>query len=200
MDTRRTTQRDAAWHEGGHAVAMHFLRIAGVSRGVTIRKEDVDGDYAGLAYHGRTIPSVRGRSVDREAVRAECIMLLAGGEAEMRLRGDDWTGGTSDIEKVDDLLNRAVFDAEHEAAIGAIPAEQLASRSPTDLAAEYGQPVIDRWRALVNELRAEARALIEEKWACVEAVARELYRKKALDGDRVTEIIEGVEERRVDST
>jgi ATP-dependent Zn protease len=175
-------------------VAQHFLRIAGVNRGVTIRKEDVGDDAAGLAYHGRTIPSVRGRSVDHEAVRAECVMLLAGGEAEMHMRGDEMTGATRDYEKADELLHRAVFDAEREAVLRAIPAEELASRTPADLAAEYGSPVTDRWHALLDELRAEARALIEEKWPCVEAVAKELYRKKSLDGDRVTEIIEGVEE------
>ena len=46
----------------------------------------------------------------------------------------------------------------------------------------------------MNELRAEARALIEEDCPCVEALAKELYRKELLGGDRVRAVISGVEE------
>jgi hypothetical protein len=53
----------------------------------------------------------------------------------------------------------------------------------------------DRLRRLaaVDELCAEARDLINEKWAHVEAVAKALYRHKTLSGNRVCEIIERVE-------
>jgi hypothetical protein len=133
---------------------MHFLRIAGVNRGLTIRKQDLDKDTAGLAYSGHTIPSVIGRAIDHDHVRAEYIMLLDGGEAEMHMRGDKWTGATSDYRKVDGLLHRAVFDAEREAMIRAIPAEELQSRSPADLVAEYGTPIMDRWQALLDPKQA----------------------------------------------
>jgi hypothetical protein len=52
------------------------------------------------------------------------------------------------------------------------------------------------WRNRIRRTAdLQAGKLIEEKWDCVEAVAKALYRKKVLDGDRVREIIERIEER-----
>jgi hypothetical protein len=58
----------------------------------------------------------------------------------------------------------------------------------------HGAPLLKELDAAFEEIRAEARRLIDEKWACVEAVAKQLYRKKLLDGDRVRGIVEAAEE------
>lgn len=194
MDFGRPTQKDAAYHEAGHGVATHFRPLAGKVTRLTIRKSDLPEGVVGQQQQGRIIPAVVGYAVDREQVRSICVVYLAGAQAEMRMRGDDLSGSGSDYRKLRELLEDAFFAAEDEAAIRAIPQDELTSRSPKDLYAEYAQPITDRYVAMLEELYAEARDLINEKWACVEAVAKALYRRKTLSGDRVREIIERVEQ------
>jgi len=179
MARRRAPVRDAAYHEAGHAVATYFRPLAGKTSRVSLREQDIPEDALGLHSRGRIIEPVVGYSVDREQVRAYCVVLLAGSEAEMRFRGDDISGGGGDYESAYALINRAIFDAEREASILAISVDERAARSSEELYATYGVPVVDRLIAMLEELRAEAGQLIEEKCTCVEAVAKALYRHKA---------------------
>jgi hypothetical protein len=67
---------------------------------VSIRRSDLPEGVVGQQSRGRIIPAVVGNAVDREQVRALCVVYLAGAQAEMRMRGDDLSGADSDYGKL----------------------------------------------------------------------------------------------------
>ena len=218
----RRSQRDTAFHESAHAVAHVFYPLAGGVMRLTIRGAELDAYNAklhrvnrarGLCTPKRTLPPVRnGIVVDPEALRHELLCLLAGEAADFvrdghgphRVSARAQARARRDLAHADegDDLSRALnlLSAAHpfdeRAAFESIP--EAERRSPAAwqprvrLAAQAHQAEID---AQLEALRRAALAFVASRWPHVSAVADALLRQGTLEGDEVTEIIEGVEAR-----
>jgi hypothetical protein len=177
-------------------------------------KRHAVNEAAGFHARGATLSPIVGRSVDREQVYHVILCLLAGpaagwvyagkargparrdpkGEDEIRRHAD----GSDDHSRALTLL----FDADpfdRQAVVKGVP-EPARGRAPGDaLVDHYFRPAFDAHTArILAELEArwrEALAFVVAKWPHVQAVADALWRKRALTGDEVREIIERVEVR-----
>jgi ATP-dependent Zn protease len=188
-----------ALHEAAHAVACFFRRESGKTALVTMDPNETEPDDLGFHRRGRTVGPITRGCVDWPALRARCVVLLAGIEADLHgvpeAERTTWlTGSGSDLEKAFDLVADALrgelqSDMKAEAAAGVSP------DAVEDVTRRLGDAHLARVGPLMLELWGEARALIDEKWEHVEAVAAVLLERETLYGDDVREIIEGVEER-----
>jgi len=215
--------RKVAYHEAGHAVAHHFLRLSGVTTRVTIHPDDL-GDYnatrhpvneaRGLHSSGRRLAPIVGHSVDREQLHHELIALLAGHAAGWVFAGESLQEAKSDPKADEELqrhsdgsddYSRAVtllLDADPfdvQAALKSIP-DHAKSRVPAEVLMDrYFRPAsAEHTYRVLADLEArwrEALQFVVEKWPHVHAVADALWSKSVLSGEEVTEIIERVEDR-----
>ncbi len=183
-----TTRRLAAYHEAGHAVASFYRPETGRTVRVSIRRADLAAGDAGM-HVCRTPPPRDGL----EAVRASAVVTLAGAEVDRRLTHDAFTSGEADYEAVRALLFRAILDREIEEVVSAVTLDEARTRGLEQIAAEASEAVEDHLKRLFDELRREARTLVDAKWPEIEAVARALLEREALSGDEVESIIARVE-------
>jgi ATP-dependent Zn protease len=190
---RRTPRRLAAYHEAGHAVASYFLPRAAPTTWVTIREQDLGEEDAGAHFCERT-PSLRdGADSNRDTVRAEAIVGLAGIEVDRRLTGNAFTSGSDDDCEVRQLIREAFLDREIQDALAHAELEAAGPQELEEIASRASEVVEDDLKRLLDSLRGEARALIETRWSCVEAVAEALLEREALSGDEARRIIESVD-------
>lgn len=189
----RTTRRLAAYHEAGHAVASFFLPCAAPTTRVTIREQDLGGEAAG-AYLCESPPTLRdGADGNPDVVRAEAIVGLAGIEVDRRLTGNAFTSGSDDDCEVRRLIREAFLDREIQDALADANLESAGPQELDEIASRASEVVEDDLEQLLDSLRGEARALIETRWPCVEAVAEALLEREVLSGDETRHIIESVD-------
>ncbi len=193
-------KRSTARHEAAHGVACFFRPESGKTMRVSLDPKETEPGDLGFHRRGRTVGPISpiGGLVDWPALRAECVVLLAGIEADLHgvpeAERTTWlTGSGSDLEKAFDLVADALrgelqSDMKAEAAAGVAP------DAVADVTRRLGDAHMARIGPLMLKLWGEARALVDAKWEHVEAVAAALLKRKTLSGDEVREIIEGVEE------
>jgi ATP-dependent Zn protease len=124
-------------------------------------------------------------------------VLLAGIEADLHgvpeAERTTWlTGSGNDLKRTFDLVAGALrgeleFDMKAEAAAGVAP------DAVKDVTRRLADAHMARIGPLMLELWGEARALVDEKWPHIEAVAKALLKRERLSGDEVRELIESVE-------
>jgi len=223
MAARSYTKRKTAYHESGHAVAHHFFPLAGRTKSITIETGRLSeynagkhkiNQAAGVHFSRATIPSIVGRSVDREHVHHQLLALLAGPAAgylyagytkkrrkpskaqlEEALQHED--GGDDHTRVLRLLYDADPFDARD--VVGQIPDHDRQHLSPEELMERYGAPAVqaegDRVLAEMARYEREAFDFVASKWPHIQALADALFRKKTLDGDEVAAVIEAVEAR-----
>ena len=150
-----------AYHEAGHAVAAHFLKIPITkvtiepdddSLGHVRRKNLPRPVYEALRSGGLTLHMI-------DKIERNIIMPLAGGAAERRHRGrSNYVGSWQDRDRVVDFVDRL-------------------SASGEEASAYYRLQLV------------RARGLIESKWYAVEAVAQALLAATTLTGEDVKRIV-----------
>jgi len=194
-------KRKTALHEGAHAVACFFRRESGKTVRVTMDPNETEPDDLGFHRRGRNIGPISpvGGLVDWPALRAECVVLLAGVEADLygvpeAERRTASSGGGGDLERAFELISYALR-GEKESDMKAEAAAGVAPDAAKDVTRRLADAHIARISPLLLELWGEARALVDARWEHIEAVAAALLKRKTLYGDEVREIIEGVEER-----
>jgi ATP-dependent Zn protease len=201
---RPSRRRTFAYHEAAHAVARHFLNLAGRNRGITLARQDLDAHNQdrdeqlhaqGLCYVARSISPIGSGRVDEGHLRQEALALLAGGEAEAIYAGSN--GGGGDLLRVIELLRTA---QDVQSPIQDRAFEALGGRPPyPDEVAALAQELCDTIQreldANLEALRSEARVFVVEKWPYIQAVADRLWLRSVLSRDEIEEIISTVEER-----
>jgi len=163
-----------AIHEAGHAVIAHKLGIAVDS--VTVRPH---GDALGVMVPGSA-----------SCARDEAMVSLAGAIAEERYRGRPPRRGSdaSDQKDVDETITAltnthvdygAILDDDYDDPDGLFRTMALdnlhKSKSPD---------------ALHRRLRRKTKALVEQNWEAITALARILIAEKTLTGARLTKLLQ----------
>ena len=217
------SKRSIAYHEAAHAVASYFHPLAGKTQSICIGGDDLaeynlskhpTNEAAGMHRRGSMLPAIVGRSVDREQVHDVCIVFLSGYAAAWVYAGEDRSSskskkldqaealkhadGSNDFVRCFELL----FDADPfdtgDALRGA-RATPVTRNAAADELLERGRKAMDANTAQVLErfemLWQEAAAFVVTKWPHIQSVADAVFRKKTLEADEITELIERIEER-----
>jgi hypothetical protein len=223
MARKRRSKRETAYHEAAHAVAAYFYPLAGKTQRICISGDELaeynspkhpTNEAAGIHRMGRIIPAVAGRSVDRDQVHDACIFLLSGYMAGWLYRGEDRSSsrieklggaealkhadGSNDFVRCFKLLSCAdSFDVN--AALWGVRAKPLTRNATVGELSERGRRAMDSHGAQLLDwfevLWKETATFVVEKWPHIQSVADAVFRKKALEGSEIAELIERVEER-----
>lgn len=164
-----------AYHEAGHAVAMHHFRPEH-----RIVRATIIGRGGGTLGYVQPVPKYEEYAIPLRVLVADIMVSLAGHVSTKVFLGEYWTGAYSDFDKVRGRIM-------HLAALGYFgpPLKQPGTMySP----GEFGgrEKDIERfWSSLEEQCERFVRAHALE----VDAVARALLDKESLTGDEVAEII-----------
>lgn len=167
-----TTIKDTAYHEAGHVVIAHFVKLK--VKGVTIVPSD---DYNGLATYSRQFDSDH-----------ELLDLFFNDQLP-----DDIT-----IDEFDENITR-IITQELKSGLGGYVAEKLYGIDNTDGAYSDFQEVIgnalkfkssgEEATEYIDKLLIEVEFLLKEKWNYVEAIAAALLEKTELNQEELLEML-----------
>ncbi len=183
-------RRKVAYHEGGHALAAHYLPHAD-----TVHKVSIIPTAKGALGYTLQMPEEDKFLLGEEELRSRMAVMLGGRAAELLVFNEATTGASNDLERVTELARRMVTEfgmsprlgpVRYAAAAGAYLGGGVASR--TDLSPETVEIIDGEIRALVTSAQDRALEVLREHRSVLDAVAEELISREAITGDRIREI------------
>jgi cell division protease FtsH len=187
-----------AYHEAGHALVGVFLPGADPLHKVTIIPR---GRALGLTMQ---LPTEDKYTYRRRFVETQIAILMGGRVAEELTQDDITTGAGNDIERATDLARRMVcewgmsrlgplsFGAKDEPVF---LGREFAQRA--DYSQETAQQIDREVQRLVNDGYQRAMAILNERRAILDRIARDLLEHESLDGEAVYAIVEEMAGRNV---
>lgn len=179
-----------AYHEAGHAVAFAAQKALGQIRKVTIMPRGGAGGFMAPLSKEEMF-----HSVDR--FKAQLIVAFGGRVAEKKVTGTLSSGASNDLKQATETAKQMVLD------LGMGDAEFVAwgsDQGPVFLGGEisrrkdFSEETARELEGQVSQMLQEAydgcRALIDEHWPAVEAVAQALLRSETIDGRLIHEAYE----------
>lgn len=166
-------RRQIAYHEAGHAVAMHYvlpeMRIVHAS---LVRRGSA------LAH---VLPTQKEEmyAIPLEVAKRSIVMDLAGQVATMILTGKRWTGTGGDYTNANGRLNQLLLAGEFGPPIGNLEA----------LHRMYEKKIQIFW----EDAEEKTTNLLQKHWAAVEIVAETLLEKTTVSGDELVRLMESVD-------
>ena len=182
-----------AYHEAGHAIAMHFLPNHDPVHKVTIVPRGMAGGYT------LSLPDEETTLRTRERFRNDLVALLGGRVAEEIRFGDITTGASNDLERVTGMARAMVTQWGMSNKLGPIrygEREELVflgreiseRRNYSDKVAQEIDQEIHR---LVDEAHQRCHQLLAAQWDKVVAVADALLEVETLDAQQFQAIVRG---------
>ncbi len=176
-----------AYHEAGHAIAGWFLEYTDPVVKVSI----VPRGLAALGY-AQYLPEER-YLYTKEALIDRMTMAIGGRVAEEIIFGRISTGAQNDLERITKLAYAMVVDYGMSEKIGYVS---------FNLSSQGDNPVFDKpysdatanmidqeVRAIIEDIRSRARALLEDKREQLEQMAQSLLKKEVLGPKDLVEIL-----------
>ena len=184
-------KRIIAFHEGGHAVAGHFLPRADPVYKVTIVARGMAGGFT------RSLPADDRRLQDRSYYEAMMAQALGGHVAEEIVFGEMTTGAHDDIGKVTRIAREMVTQwgmserlgprtfgrRESMIFLGRDIAEQR------DYSERTAEEIDEEVRRIVEEAHERCRAVLREHRAKLDELAEALIELETIDGDVLTRLL-----------
>jgi cell division protease FtsH len=172
-----------AYHEAGHAVAMHVLPNHDPVHKVTIVPRGMAGGYT------MSIPEDESNLMTRERFREQLVALLGGRVAE-EIRFDDFTTGASnDLERVTGMARAMVTQWGMSERLGPIrygEREEMMflNRSFSEhrnYSDKVAQEIDEEVKRLVDEAHVHCHAVLSENWDALTRVANRLLEVETLN-------------------
>ena len=176
-----------AYHEAGHAVAGWFREYTDPVVKVSI----VPRGMAALGY-AQSLPQER-YLYTKEALIDWMVMTMGGRVAEEIIFGQITTGAQNDLEKITKMAYAMVVDYGMSEEIGYVS---------FNLSGQKDQPVFDKpfsddmarridaeVKALIDDVRAQTRVLLEERAEDLERLAQALLEKEVLNENDLREVL-----------
>jgi len=192
-EERKTT----AYHEAGHALVAKLLeKNADPVHKVTIIPR---GPALGITQQ---LPKEDRLSMSRDFAKARLAVLMGGRVAEEIVFGQFTTGAGNDIKQASNLARRMVTEFGMSDVIGPISyaADEesvFLGRDFTSRRRDYSETIAnqidDEVRKFVLDGHGEARRLLDENRAALEALALALLERETLDAEEVDAIVAGRE-------
>ncbi|MEE8422495.1 MAG: AAA family ATPase, partial [Dehalococcoidia bacterium] len=188
-----------AYHEGGHAVAGHFMPAADPPYKVTIVARGTAGGYT------RSLPVDDRRLQDRTYYEATMAQALGGHVAEEMIFGQMTTGAHDDIGKVTQIAREMVTQwgmsdrlgprtfgrRESMIFLGRDIAEQR------DYSERTAEEIDEEVRRLVDEAQTRCRTVLAEHRDKLDELAEVLIEVETLEGDRLARLLGPAEGRTI---
>ena len=176
-----------AYHEAGHAVAGWFREYTDPVVKVSI----VPRGMAALGY-AQSLPEER-YLYTKEALVDRMVMTMGGRVAEEIIFGQITTGAQNDLEKITKMSYAMVVDYGMSEEIGYVS---------FNMSGQQDQPVFDKpfsddlarridaeVKRIIDDVRVQTRALLEERAAELEALAQALLEKEVLNENDLKDVL-----------
>jgi cell division protease FtsH len=196
-----------AYHEAGHAVAMHFLPNHDPVHKVTIVPRGMAGGYT------MPLPEEETSLVTRDKFRDQLVALLGGRVAEEIQFGDITTGASNDLERVSAMARAMVTQWGMSEKLGPIrygEREEMmflnrAISEHRNYSDKVAQEIDEEVRRLVDEAYQSCHQLLSTHWDKMVAVSAALLEVETLQRPEFEALMRGEnpfppESRRPDSS
>lgn len=177
-----------AYHEAGHAIIAHALRMA------TVEKVTILPHSRALGITVLSPEEDRHLHTQRE-LESQIQMLLGGRAAEITVFGAPSTGAVNDLERSSELAYRMVAEYGFSKTHGAFSIAAVAKDVP-----QAAMEAIEEARALLSTLESRSIALLAENRGVLEAMAKKLLEQETLEADEVAELLGAVAVARAERT
>ncbi len=182
-----------AYHEAGHAVAMHFLPNHDPVHKVTIVPRGMAGGYT------MSLPDEENSVMTRDKFRDQLVALLGGRVAEEIRFGDITTGASNDLERVTQLARAMVTQWGMSDKLGPIrygEREEMMflgrqfseHRNYSDQVAEE---IDNEVHGLVSEAHQRCHDLLQQHWDKMEALSNRLLQVETINAPEFLAIMRG---------
>ena len=184
-------KRIIAYHEGGHAVAGHFLPKADPVFKVTIVARGMAGGYT------RSLPSDDRRLQDRSYYEAMMAQALGGHVAEEMVFGEPTTGAHDDIGKVTHIAREMVTQWGMSERLGPRTFGRRDSMvflgrdiaEQRDYSERTAEEIDEEVRRIVEEAHERCREVLREHRGKLDELAEALIEVETLEGDDLLRVL-----------
>ena len=182
-----------AYHEAGHAVAMHVLPNHDPVHKVTIVPRGMAGGYT------MSLPEEESNLMTRARFRDQLVALLGGRVAEKIRFGDVTTGAANDLERVTALARAMVTQWGMSERLGPIrygEREEMmflnrAFSEHRNYSDKVAQAIDEEVKRLVDEAHERCHQLLLEHWEALERVAKRLLEVETLNAAEFQALMRG---------
>jgi cell division protease FtsH len=182
-----------AYHEAGHAVAMHVLPNHDPVHKVTIVPRGMAGGYT------MSIPEEESNLMTRDKFRAQLVALLGGRVAEEIRFGDFTTGASNDLERVTSMARAMVTQWGMSERLGPIrygEREEMMflNRSFSEhrnYSDKVAQAIDEEVKKLVDEAHSRCHQLLSEHWPALQRVAQRLLEVETINAAEFQALMRG---------
>ncbi len=184
-------KRIIAYHEGGHAVAGHFLPKADPVFKVTIVARGMAGGYT------RSMPSDDRRLQDRSYYEAMMAQALGGHVAEEMIFGEPTTGAHDDIGKVTHIAREMVTQWGMSERLGPRTFGRRDSMvflgrdiaEQRDYSERTAEEIDEEVRRIVEEAHERCREVLREHRGKLDELAEALIELETIEGDDLQRLL-----------
>ena len=184
-------KRIIAYHEGGHAVAGHFLPKADPVFKVTIVARGMAGGYT------RSMPSDDRRLQDRSYYEAMMAQALGGHVAEEMVFGEPTTGAHDDIGKVTHIAREMVTQWGMSERLGPRTFGRRDSMvflgrdiaEQRDYSERTAEEIDEEVRRIVEEAHERCREVLREHRGKLDELAEALIELETIEGDDLQRLL-----------
>jgi cell division protease FtsH len=182
-----------AYHEAGHAVAMHLLPNHDPVHKVTIVPRGMAGGYT------MSLPEEESNLATREKFRDQLVALLGGRVAEELQFGDITTGASNDLERVTGMARAMVTQWGMSERLGPIrygEREEMmflnrAFSEHRNYSDRVAQTIDEEIKAIVAEAHTRCHTLLSSHWPVMQRVAARLLEVETLNAAEFAALMKG---------
>ena len=189
MVMQQSEKELTAYHEAGHAItAIHCKNSDPIHKATIIPR----GRALGLVMR---LPQVDRFSVTRAKLHDDLVVAMGGRVAEEIIFGHDkvTTGAMSDIEQATNMARNMVVKWGLSEKVGTVDYSDDESSKyyqPTKNYSEETGKIIDHEvKKIIDEAHRKAKAILNDKKADLEKLAKALLEYETLSGDEIKEIL-----------
>jgi len=182
-----------AYHEGGHAVVMHFKEHHDPVHKITIIARGMMGGYT------RPLPPEDRYYMTKSQFKAMLASALGGHAAEQVVFGEISTGAENDIEKATNIARKMVKEYGMSERLGTVALghkEELVFLGreigeQKNYSEKTAEAIDEEIRQLIDEGYAEAVRIIKEQRGILDHLAKALIQVETLDGENLDRVFRG---------
>ena len=182
-----------AYHEAGHAVAMHVLPNHDPVHKVTIVPRGMAGGYT------MSMPEDESNLMTREKFRDQLVALLGGRVAEEIRFGDITTGASNDLERVTGMARAMVTQWGMSEKLGPIrygEREEMMflNRSFSEhrnYSDKVAQTIDEEVKRLVDDAHERCHQLLSENWDAMQRVSARLLEAETINAPEFKSLMRG---------
>ncbi len=173
------TRERLAYHEAGHALVGHWLRVGTVER-VTIEPR---GKALGVTYISRDTEEPLYQQAE---LTSRLAMMLGGREAELMVQGSVSSGASDDLKRASELAINMVGSLGFSKTFGLL---SVAGVPKELLGPDIQAAVLQEARALLEQAQARCRQLLASRREQLETLARALLQREVLGGEELKRLL-----------